>query len=67
MSQVHEDDSWKHAKEPPARIEKRHLLTRAELQAKFDEDYASKRITLEDWRWKTDVLSDPKANLKALQ
>lgn len=51
MSEVLSGDEWKHAKEPVRE------LNRAQLQAKLNADYATGKLTLEQWRKGPDHLS----------
>jgi hypothetical protein len=52
---------YNHPKDPTAGHSIPFILrkrSRAEMQEKFDRDYADGKITLDQWRFATDMLSD---------
>lgn len=51
-----EGEEWKHKAEPRPSMPRR---TRAEEQARVDTEYCNGRMTLDDWRARSDELSDP--------
>lgn len=58
MSKVYQDDEWKWAEEEPVKRTGIPSPTRAEMQARVDTYYGQGRIELEEWRRRTNELSD---------
>jgi len=63
MSEVFEGDEWRHLDNPelgiihpPPAVRK---LTRAAAQSRLDDLYAEGRITIEQWRARTDIIGEP--------
>lgn len=59
---IFEGDEWKHVREPatvPCRLIPVKKFTRAEAQVRLDDLYAAGKITLDQWRDRTDLLSEP--------